>query len=42
MPVIKACLILRNVSKLFKKVSLEIQFDGEGHLMQNLGEVIFH
>jgi len=38
----KACLILRNVSKLLKKVSLEIRFDGEGNLMQNLGGVIFH
>ena len=40
--IICACLIVRNVSKLLKKVSLEIRFDGEGHLIQNLGGVVFH
>ena len=38
----EACLICRNVSELLKKVSFEIWFDGEGHLAQNLGAVIFH
>jgi hypothetical protein len=31
----------KGLSKLLKKVSLDIRFDGEGHLIQNLGGVIF-
>jgi hypothetical protein len=35
------CACKKGLSKLLKKVSLEIRFDGEGHLIQNLGGIIF-